>query len=194
MLTVTTVGGTPGETSPYISSVSGDLDASGSLIFDADAAGDTANAGTSWSSSGNNFTIDASADVSVTSTGWGAVGGGLRNTGGGQALAMTFNLSSLTLGAGQSLILDSFTTDVSVTGLEYFVDGVSVASLNPDGGSGTTYTVNSLITDGQLLAWTANGASAAYKVSSMTFSVVPEPSSTALLGLGGLALILRRRL
>ncbi len=35
--------------------------------------------------------------------------------------------------------------------------------------------------------------SGTYDVDSLTLTQVPEPSSTALLGLGGLALILRRR-
>ncbi len=98
------------------------------------------------------------------------------------------------LGAGQSLVLVSFTTDVTATDVEYVVDGVSVAALSPDVVSGTTYTVNSTITDDQLVAWTGDGVSDVYRVSSLNFVVVPEPGTTALLGLGGLALILRRRM
>ncbi len=59
-----------------------------------------------------------------------------------------------------------------------YVGALTGASLNVvDNGSQVTYTS------------TGNNASA----SSLTFNQVPEPSSTALLGLGGLALILRRR-
>jgi len=50
-------------------------------------------------------------------------------------------------------------------------------------------------TDGDLTIGGDNSAAFAdvFQVSGNTLSLVPEPSSTALLGLGGLALILRRR-
>ncbi len=53
---------------------------------------------------------------------------------------------------------------------------------------GSNINVNDSGTQVQYTA-TANGATA----QSLTFNQVPEPSSTALLGLGGIALILRRR-
>lgn len=199
-ITVSDVGGSPTESSPYLS-VSGSLDASGSLSFFADAAGDDENYAPNWSLSGNNLSIITSANVSATTTGWGAVGGGIRTEGKGQLLALTFDLTSLSLGAGETLVLQSFTTDLSQTGvIDYIVDGVSVSdAISPDSAGGTTYTVNTTVTDGLRLAWTGQDAttpenSGAFKVTSLTFTVVPEPSVAGLIGLGlGVACLTRRR-
>lgn len=164
--TISTVQSTPGTTDAAVTPTGG-LATSGNLVF-AVAAANLGN----WTLSGNDFTLTTPGNVAKSSTGWGAIGGGLRTDSGGQAIAFTFNTVGLNLGVGESLVLNSFTVDSSATGVQYIVDGVSVASLDPDANGGTVYTVNSTIADGQRIAWSGHGASAAFKVSQIRLAIV----------------------
>lgn len=186
--TISTVQSTPGSSDLAVTPT-GSLATSGNLVFAVSAA----NLG-DWTLTGNDFTLTTSDNVAKSTTGWGAIGGGLRTDQGGQTIAFTFNTIGLNLGVGESLVLNSFTVDSSTTGVPYIVDGVSVASLNPDVSSGVTYTVDSTVTNNQTIVWTGDGASTAYKLSSMTFSVVPEPASSTLAAIGvTLGCLVRRR-
>ena len=51
----------------------------------------------------------------------------------------------------------------------------------------------SVLDSGPVVLWTANGSGDTISVALAPAATVPEPSTTALLGLGGLALMLRRR-
>lgn len=86
---------------------------------------------------------------------------------------------SLTRLAGNDL-----TVALDLNGGAFFSDS---ADLNTFGGSGS-YTFDSV---GFLLGGSLNSTSATF--TDIEANVVPEPSSAALLGLGGLALLLRRR-
>ena len=112
---------------------------------------------------------------------------------------------TVTAGVGQTVTLESLTFDRvggSDTIIEFQEAGATV-------GSGVTLNSNTdfvvalaapvIIGSGQTKSFTFNLNSGALNTSiniddiTLNGTVVPEPSSTALLGLGGLALILRRR-
>ncbi|WP_435892457.1 PEP-CTERM sorting domain-containing protein [Oceaniferula spumae] len=86
--------------------------------------------------------------------------------------------------------------DLSIPGLVIAVNGALDFTTNSTGlvTSSSTVDFASLINSGQI---TINGSSATvadFTITDTTLALaVPEPSSTALLGLGGLALVLRRR-
>jgi hypothetical protein len=84
---------------------------------------------------------------------------------------------------GTSMTIDGSTQDFSPDTMSSDPRIVNFSDISVDSGTGTT--------DGSLTITVQNGGIPV--ISALTISTVPEPSSTALLGLGGLALILRRR-
>lgn len=113
----------------------------------------------------------------------------------------TFTLTGLTPSASYDVtVYANGATDFRIGGTEVEVIGATNASAVNDS---VAYTFSGVAADGSgeiALDWghisTDRGANAWTSMTSMSVSdvaSVPEPSSTALLGLGGLALILRRR-
>jgi len=100
---------------------------------------------------------------------------------------------------------DSLTYDLNIgqawnintanTNSTYAVDGQSATNAHDSTTGGAYLDFTGLSTDGSgnlVITVTASGGTDA-AVSALVLTTVPEPSSAALLGLGGLALILRRR-
>jgi hypothetical protein len=179
--------------------------ATGSFSFAGDAANTRDTAGR-WDLSGPAasavVTITESVAVSTGGDGWGAKSGNIGNHSGGQLLTFTFDLSNLTLGAGESLQLDSFTTGVKdSSGSGFYVSGVSNQAI--DTVVGAANTVNVAIVDGTTIAFAgahddgtgSTNASESFRVSDLSFSVIPEPSAYGLLAgmLVLTAVMIRRR-
>lgn len=75
-----------------------------------------------------------------------------------------------------------------------YANGVSGVSWGPGLLVTGTFTADAATQDFTIETFEPSGGSAGNQLNAITlYSVVPEPSSAALLGLGGLALILRRR-
>ena len=141
--------------------------------------------------------------VDPSNTDWGisaVVNGGIFGGGNDLTIVRTF--------VGAVNIGDEFTLtgfDASDSGrsggtFDILIDGASVASTAITGssfGDQVTFTALSAGTtfgfEINLTGISGGGSSDFVRVSDVTFDAVPEPSSAALLGLAGLALILRRR-
>lgn len=132
---------------------------------------------------------------------WGDVeSGGILNFSGG-TLGFGFDVKSggtinISGGVidGTDFDVDS-TGTVNLTGTAFFLDGIAI-------GSGTVADRDAILTgtllDGSaisldLASANASGVGYFHTDSTLTVSVIPEPGSLALLGLGGLALLRRRR-
>ncbi len=121
--------------------------------------------------------------------------------------ALTGHGGTATHTADYSLVLSGLTTNTDYIFTFYnanFDFGGTTRQVILDGaddGVGNTQTAVSTSNDiyryayntGASTTFTLNGASTGSAISAFTNEAVPEPSTTALLGLGGLALILRRR-
>lgn len=101
---------------------------------------------------------------------------------------------SLTTTVNDSFVLASTTFFGATTAAAQSPLTNGIGADNTYGGAGTRY---SLGTGYQTVATSGTGVTPTFNVGTSTVAVeflaVPEPSTTALLGLGGLALILRRR-
>ncbi|MBT8038442.1 MAG: PEP-CTERM sorting domain-containing protein [Verrucomicrobiae bacterium] len=124
----------------------------------------------------------------------GSAGLGIDNNGGSGPLeALTFTISDFTgLGAGESLEITGISVLFGSTSESYTINGGSDTNFLTDSGGGNPAEFISV--SGTTVSIGAGSSPAtAFGIDSITVAVIPEPSSTALLGLGGLALILRRR-
>jgi len=102
----------------------------------------------------------------------------------GDTVTVTFDLWSTNAGNGST-----FTTNFAGLGVQ---TATGVAPNGAAAAQSIEFTAISTITSADLVfASTAGGHQ--YRLDNVAVSFVPEPSSAALLGLGGLALILRRR-
>lgn len=141
----------------------------------------------------------------TTAAGWLSSGATTMNSNGDQ-LTIAFDSISAVLsggGAPATLSFDGFSSvnwGSWATGHTAVVNGVSNAYVDGIANKSQTVSGNSLVTEFDTAANTGAAADAAgsWRAEGWNFAVtatapVPEPSSTALLGLGGLALILRRR-
>lgn len=161
---------------------------------------------------GYTFSVSGGYVANDLDAGDGAADGGIfvdGNNGGPPTSTVSFDFSG-TIVAGEQY---TFTTNLwqssssfGQTDVSLLVDGVSVASVDPGNvaGAGQNAVVNytALAGDaGKTLSFSVSSKRAAGGGSSdvgidnwnLTVVPVPEPSSTALLGLGSLALLLRRR-
>jgi len=117
------------------------------------------------------------------------------NDNSGPLESMTFAISNFTnLGTGETLEILGVSVLFADTSEFYTINGGSstLFSANSTGGNPAEF----ISVSGTAVTFGAgSGASTAFAIDGITVGVVavPEPSSTALLGLGGLALILRRR-
>jgi len=172
------------------------------------SAGDTfsftVNAFSSVTLSGNSVTASTSNGNGFgknPDAGWGVANDGGDLTG-SQALAFTFDLAGLSLSAGEALRItqitlktddvgsttDSGTPPFEVTTL---VDGVSSNTFTTSSTNGDPLTNLAIdIQDGDTLYFTPNGASDdGYRVNQVQFEIIPEPSSLALVAMGGIAVL-----
>jgi len=147
------------------------------------------------------LTVVGSADLDIISTGLGVLGGGTDLVNAGEFLTFTMAVSNV---SGGTINFDGF-TDVDFNNL----GATDAATLSLDASEATsgdnffttaTGAENVDISGISPIAFSAianASASNSFRIDDVTGSftgtVVPEPSSTALLGLGGLVLILRRR-
>jgi hypothetical protein len=177
------------------------LDAAGSYATSAAISGD----GFDNTSGAFRYTVDAldsnGADDAITrnsARGYG-VEEGSNDIGGG---TITFDFALEDLGvdgdltassdfsppSGQNLALTGFTISESSTP-SLSVDGGTAQTF----GSGTSFdNLNIAISDGTQLAF-ARDSGDDFRLRSLTFAVVPEPASLALLAAGGLLVLPRRR-
>lgn len=140
----------------------------------------------------------------TTANGWLSSGGTTMNSNGEQ-LTIAFNSISAALSGGGSadtLTFDGFTAaswGSWASGHVAVLNGVSNAYVDGTTNKSQSTSGNSLVTwfDTAAITGAADDAAGSWRAESWNFgftaAVVPEPSSAALLGLGGLALILRRR-
>ena len=96
----------------------------------------------------------------------------------------------------------SFSQDVSITQLDFtsFENGetfdfadTSIANTDLTNGTTDTYDFSTPLLITANSQFTLQATTGDIGIEAMTLTVIPEPSSTALIALGGLALILRRR-
>lgn len=186
---VTFVTGTTNATRIGDASTTGITDAHGAATGTFNTTAGTGSAGVSF-----DLTITASNTLHNQSGGLGVDGGSAvagidnNNTAGPQEW-ITLGISNFSgLAAGETLV-------------------ITQVELSFGGNGGETYTINggsdiAFVTEPESIdipdgATVTIGAGSAgdtkFAISSFTVEAVPEPSSTALIGLGGLALILRRR-
>ena len=124
------------------------------------------------------------------------VEGNLYKTGGNLGLTIT-GLSSVT--SGQTVVLtawgigDSANQDTAFTGTYGADDQSGNTTFSSSPYVQFTFTADGSTDTLTLVAAPGTGGQNRSHFSGVSLSVVPEPSSSALLGLGGLALILRRR-
>ncbi len=96
----------------------------------------------------------------------------------------TDTVASLTLAANSI---------VNTSGYE-LVDGAWVIGVNGENGDAGVLTVSSLIVDGQVMAaGQYNSSNSSFVIGDGYINVIPEPASLALIGLGGLLMLKRRR-
>ncbi|BDS06612.1 hypothetical protein NT6N_16520 [Oceaniferula spumae] len=113
-------------------------------------------------------------------------GGGL-----GTSQPITFSLSGLAANTEHTFTFTLGKNETAVRGVTYSATGVSDLVLGNGGAQSGTLTLTS---DGSgVITGTATATGLEGNWAALTIESVPEPSSTALLGLGGLALILLRR-
>jgi hypothetical protein len=178
---------------------SGDFSASGSLsgVSAADTLSFTVNGYSGTSVTGNNLVLTSATlqDVTRNSTnGWGVLNGGTSGEiGGNDSLTFAYDLSGLPANTG--LRITGVTIGGSVDNgldVQVLVDGISVAAL----GGGPTFSGLMIdITDGDLLAFREiGGSTSSYRVDTITLETfalppVPEPTTGALLGIGGMMVL-----
>ena len=109
--------------------------------------------------------------------GWDAIAAGNNGT--------TGNVGTGTAPAGAVTYAIELDTTAAAWAAKFFVNGGEVAS--------HTYVTNPIINYVAVGNWYAENNGNDGSLDNFTLSQIPEPSTTALLGLGGLALILRRR-
>jgi hypothetical protein len=118
---------------------------------------------------------------------------------------LTFSYQIFSAGAGILPASTSLTGWTTVSSLDFAAPQLSLAAGSLDGNSAANQESFSGVSLGSItlnagdeiwLRWTGNnaaGTDAGLSIDDFSAVAVPEPSSSALLGLGGLALILRRR-
>ncbi len=160
-----------------------------------------------WSPAALAYTATAATDVISSSNTVNGVmvtasstGGGLENHhsgtwGIGSSLSTGFaeaeisSSDTLTFTFGQAMTFTSVQTNFwDGNTVSYTINGTTYTGAGANGATLASATTDSFTTISFSTTSTANGT-----FSNITFETVPEPSSTALLGLGCLALVLRRR-
>ncbi|BDS07071.1 hypothetical protein NT6N_21110 [Oceaniferula spumae] len=110
----------------------------------------------------------------------------------------TFSVTDVT-SAGNTVVFDGFTSvfqfdNNGANNFNYSGSGGGTAGTHVSTGSGT-FTFPTLLQGDLTIEAVDDGTNNNFRIqeAGLQFSVVPEPSTTALLGLGGLAMVLRRR-
>ncbi len=165
---------------------------------------------------GGRLDWDETTFTGVPGNGWAYDGGGDTfgpntpldtgiNTVPGEAIRMVFDLSGLTLLPGQSLQLDNLhlQNDSNGNGRVSYLDssassiiqltGTDPGQIAPAIGSDVFQTVNQIVDDGDEIALWRTAGGGQLRLRGFQFSVIPEPSTVVVFGLGTLVLLIARR-
>ncbi|MGJ8657754.1 MAG: PEP-CTERM sorting domain-containing protein [Akkermansiaceae bacterium] len=168
------------------SNVVSDVDFTLGAIRSTRSLGNNAETNVIAGGSGNALGIN---NPSVSNAEWETLGGDSQETGNmnhEESWIITFD---------HDITLDNVETESIESGanLSIFVDGNLEASITTNGNNANPFS-GLVIAAGTQIEFMANGDILTdLRIESLTATIVPEPSSVALLGLGGLALIMRRR-
>ncbi len=108
---------------------------------------------------------------------------------GGEAILLTFDLSGLALGAGESLVWTG-ANFLQITAEVWKQTGASEGTLV---NTGIDLTGNITLSDGDTFALVNGAPSTAMRLRGMTLNVIPEPATLGIFSFAGVAILAIRR-